>query len=233
MESYNTTKGKETNCPKCSGRGYTMEVVEDMGVFYPIVVECICMKNKRTKQEAEKNGIIPLLQYSFDNYKTWTSWQENIKNLAEENAGLKDWWFIGGQSGAGKTHISAAIANYQRKKGVKTKYIVWTDEINKLKNYEDTSYLETLKRVECLYIDDLFKRVGTNGTNGLTSPDITKTWELLNFRASNKLKTIISTELTLDEILTIDESLAGRIKQKAHKYCLSLKKDKAKNMRMI
>lgn len=233
MESYNSTKGKETRCLKCNGRGYTMEVVEEMEEFYPIVVECSCMKNKRTEQEAAASGISPLLEFSFANYNTWTDWQENIKNLAIENAGLKDWWFIGGQSGSGKTHISAAIANYQRNQGVKTKYIVWTDEINKLKNYEDTSYLESLKKIECLYIDDLFKRVGTGTTNGLTSPDITKTWELLNFRASNKLKTIISTELTLDEITAIDESLAGRIKQKAHKYCLSLKKDSTKNMRMI
>lgn len=232
MELFNKTKGTQTNCKKCNGNGYIAEVIKEFDLFYTVVKECDCTKLKRTENEAKASGVMQLLDYTFENFNTWSKWQADIKSSAEENAKLKDWFFIGGQSGAGKTHICSAIANYQRKNRIKVKYMVWTDEINKLKNYEDTSYLDAVKRVECLYIDDLFKRIGTNTQEALTSSDITKTWELLNFRASNKLKTIISTELTLEDIGEIDESLAGRIKQKSGKYVFSLKKDSTKNMRL-
>lgn len=233
MNSFNHTRGTETNCPKCKGRGYTMEVLKEFNNFYTVAVECSCMKNRKTETEVKKSGTRPLLDYSFENYNTLQDWQANIKNKAMKNAKSKDWFFLGGQSGSGKTHICSAIANYQRKNGVKVKYIVWTDEINKLKNFEDNSYMEELKRVECLYIDDFFKRPITQGNlPNLSSPDIDKTWELINFRSLNKLKTIISSELTMNDLLRVEESLGSRIKQEAGEYALSLKKDSAKNIRI-
>ncbi|MET3616758.1 DNA replication protein DnaC [Peptoniphilus olsenii] len=232
MNGFNSAIGSETNCTKCRDKGYIMQIKKENGIYYPYVTECSCIKSKKAETKAEKSGTKPLLKFSFDNFFVTHDWQKNIKNLAEENAKTKDWFFIGGQSGAGKTHICSAISNYQSRKNIRVKHIVWTDEIDKLKNFDDTSLIDELKRVECLYIDDMFKKAISDNGISLTNADITKTWELLNFRANNKLKTIISTELTHDELVKIDESLAGRIKAKAGKFVINLYRDKDKNLRL-
>lgn len=231
-DTFNSSVGHETDCKICKGKGYIMAVEVEHGRYYTYVKECRCMRDKIAKQEAKNSGTEQLLEYQFSNFYTKSEWQNNLKELAMENAKSKDWFFVGGQSGAGKTHICSAIANYQRKHGVRVKHIVWTDEIDKLKDFESTVHMDNLKMVECLYIDDMFKKVAVKDKQGLTPADITKTWELLNFRANNKLKTIISTECTFDDLVGIDESLAGRIKQKAGKYTLSLSRDIDKNMRL-
>lgn len=233
MNSFNQIYGEETNCSICKGKGYVMEVIQEMGGFYTAVRECDCMAHKIADTQAKNNGTSPLLQKTFNNFYARKDWQKNIKELAIENAKVKDWFFIGGQSGAGKTHICSAITNYQAMNNAKVKYMMWNEDINKLKDFEDTSYMKELKRVECLYIDDLFKKpLGSNGFPNLTSSDIEKTWELLNFRELNKLKTVISSELTLDKILKIDESLGGRIKQNAGKFIISLNHDQERNRRL-
>lgn len=234
MQSFNSATGKETNCDVCKGRGYVAEIIKDNNRgFYMSVKECPCMANKRNMVKAKNSGTDALLSKSFDNYIANTIWQQNIKNLAIKNSKTKDWFYIGGQSGAGKTHICSAITNYQSRNNIRVKYLVWTDEINKLKDYEDDSFMQTVKKVECLYIDDLFKKPrGINGLPNLTTADIDKTWELINFRYLNKLKTIISSELSLEQIIKIDESLGSRIKQNAREYVISLGKDVERNMRL-
>lgn len=239
MQIYNSTIGNETNCPKCKGRGYIAEVVGEKDVkgndirCYMVLRECECLSHKRENVKAKNNGIQPLLEKTFENFIAKEDWQVNIKKLAEENAKGKDWFFIGGQSGTGKTHICSAILNYQSRNHIKVKYMTWNEDINKLKDFEDNTLIEKLKRVDCLYIDDLFKKPkGQNELPNLTSPDIDKTWELINFRYLNKLKTVISSELVLEDILKIDESLGSRIKQSAGKFTISLNRDKLKNRRL-
>lgn len=50
---------------------------------------------------------------------------------------------------------------------------------------------------------------------------------------NEKLITIISSEFTLENIMKIDEAVAGRIAEKtgSEKYCLNLPKDSSKNYR--
>lgn len=232
MNSFNETPGNKTHCNKCKGKGYIMGVICRFDNYYTIVKECDCMANLKACREVKNSGMGQLLNYTFDNYRVESNWQADIKRRAMANANTKDWFFIGGQSGSGKTHICSAIANYQRSKSVRVKYIVWTDAINKLKDFEDNSYMNELKMVECLYIDDLFKKVGTKYSDGLTSSDITKTWELINHRNLNNLKTIISSEMTLIDILNVDESLGSRIKQSAKNYFVNVTEDVRKNMRI-
>ena len=81
-------------------------------------------------------------------------------------------------------------------------------------------------------IRDRFKKIGTKYSDGLTSSDITKTWELINYRNLNNLKTIISSEMTLIDILNVDESLGSRIKQSAKNYSVTVPGDVRKNMRI-
>lgn len=66
------------------------------------------------------------------------------------------WFFIGGQSGAGKTHICTAITAEFLRKGKKAHYMLWRDESMKIKSlttegekYEHAVF--KLKTVEVLF----------------------------------------------------------------------------------
>lgn len=233
--SFNNTEGTETDCKICKGKGYIMEIQQDDFLGnYTTVKECACIKRKLELQKARNSGIVPLMKKTFDNFDTKNEWQAHIKSLAIANAKSKLWFFIGGQSGAGKTHICSAITNHQSRNNVKVKYMVWTDDIKQLKNFDDDSLMYESKRVECLYIDDLFKKPKReDGLPNLTAADFDKTWELINFRYSNKLKTIISTELSIDDIIRIDESLGSRIKQNCGKYIINLNRNQERNYRLL
>ena len=144
----------------------------------------------------------------------------------------KQWFITLGQSGAGKTLISTIIANYLLLKKDKTViYITWTDFISKLKrdimsdnSNEVSNYLDDIKQVEVLYIDELLKKY--NDT------DLKYIIEIINYRYTNNLTTIISSERTIDELLEIDEATFGRIIEKAEKYIINIPKDKKKNYRL-
>ena len=153
--------------------------------------------------------------------------------LALENVKTYDWYFIGGQSGAGKTHICSAIANQLLDNGSKVEYMLWNDKVAKLKaiQLEHDTYsreINKLKSVEVLYIDDLFK---TKDGIEPSSADIKIAFEIFNWRYNNKLKTIISTEKTIMEIEQIDEAIAGRIAERAGKFALNIAKDDKRNYR--
>jgi DNA replication protein DnaC len=148
------------------------------------------------------------------------------------------WFFIGGQSGAGKTHICTAICREFLMEGKEVKYMLWRDDVVKLKNAvtdpEYESLVEKYKRVEVLYIDDLFKTgTAADGTRQRpTGADINVAFEILNFRYNDpKLLTIISSECTIDSIIDIDEATGGRIFEKA-KSSFSLKPDRSRNYRL-
>lgn len=143
-------------------------------------------------------------------------------------------FFVGGQSGCGKTHICTALATCLINRGKSTRYMLWTSEAAKLKACVNDVDYETLiwplKSVDVLYIDDLFKPTGANSQP--TSADIRLAYEIINYRYNIGDKvTIISSERTVSEICDIDEATGGRIMEQAGEYCLNVSHDKAKNWR--
>ena len=66
-----------------------------------------------------------------------------------------------------------------------------------------------------LYIDDLFK-------GNVTGADLNLAFQLINARYNDrKLITILSSELTLSEIIEQDEALGGRIYERARGFVLA------------
>lgn len=103
--------------------------------------------------------------------------------------------------------------------------------IQSLKSKKFTSdadyYEELLPLVNCkvLYIDDLFK-------GKVLDQDLAIIWELIDDRYTSGKKTIISSEMDLSEIARLDESLAGRINQRAGKFVINIEKNKEFNRRL-
>lgn len=93
--------------------------------------------------------------------------------------------------------------------------------------------MDTYKRVEVLYIDDLFKtgRDKDNNPQRPTAADINAAFEIINARSLDpELLTIISSECTTNDLLDIDEATGGRICEKAQVF--SIAPDRTRNYRL-
>ena len=229
-------------CDKCNNRGGFLEIrmidLGDRKEPYEFYVECECQMtraNLRSNQKrTEASGLKDLLTKSFDNFNANTTELKEIKAKAFENVDVKNWFFIGGQSGAGKSHISAAIAKTLLNKRFQVKYSIWLNdfrELNFLQNERGqyNARIHQLKNVQVLLIDDFFK---TKRGEEISNADVQVAYEVLNHRYNENKKTIISSELTINEIMKLDEALAGRIVEKGKPYIFNISRDVKKNYRL-
>jgi DNA replication protein DnaC len=177
--------------------------------------------------------------YTFDKFVASEPWQKSIKAAAMDYADNPEgWFFLGGQSGAGKTHLCTAICREFLLAGKRVMYMLWRDEIVKLKAMVNDSdeyreLIDRYKHADVLYIDDLFK-TGKDKDNIVQKPtaaDVNVAFEIINYRYNNHdLKTIISSECTEDELLDIDEAIGGRIYERAKTFTIA--KNRERNYRI-
>lgn len=241
IDTLNAADGNLTgyDCLICKNKGVTYHLENG----YEISRECECMAIRRSAWNIEKSGLKSLLnKYIFENFIPAEQWQKDFKSDAlrfiDDHQGK--WFYAGGQVGAGKTHICTAIVSEFLKKGVAARYMLWRDEIVKIKAIvnDDVDYanaVNPLKIAPVLYIDDFFKT--SNDERGNKKPptagDINVAFEILNYRYNNdKLVTIISSERTVDELLSCDEAVGSRIYQRTKDYCWVIGQDKDKNYRL-
>lgn len=252
VDSYNASEGDlhlldGYNCEKCKNKGFIAELShnESYGYYSETLVPCKCNKIRNAIRRLERSGLKDVVKkYTFASYEAAEGWQQTIKEKAEafcRQLDSGDWFFIGGQSGAGKTHICTAIAVKCIKAGQNVKYMLWRDEIARIKAIVNEPELyrqamDELKQTDVLYIDDLFK----GGKDELgrykppTAADVNAAFEIINYRYNTNRLTIISSERTLTDLNAIDEAIAGRIAEKSKPggYCISLRPDAKKNWRM-
>jgi DNA replication protein DnaC len=249
---YNNSEGNLNdsdgyNCDLCKNKGWIAEVQrnEQFGYYSEVHTPCKCQKARQAIRRLNRSGLKNVVKdYTFDKYETPDAWQQTIKQTALRfcKDELNNWFYIGGQSGAGKTHICTAIAVHYIKHDKEVRYMLWRDEINRIKpvinDAEQYRELVTpLKEADVLYIDDLFKN-GKDKQGNVEPPtaaDVQLAFEIINYRYNNpNLVTIISSERTLVELNDIDEAIAGRIAERAKEsgYCINLRKDKSRNWRM-
>lgn len=237
------------SCEKCKNKGYiaVVQYNEQFGYYSETLTACKCQRVRKAIHRLERSGLKDVVKkYTFDTYQTPDKWQEHIKQTAMRfcHDDQHNWFFIGGQSGAGKSHICTAIAVHYIKQGLDVRYMVWRDEIDRMKGMmmdqpeQYSRIMQELKETPVLYIDDLFKE-GTDSKTGQTvkpsGADVRKAFEIINHRYNkNGLITIISSERTLSDLLTIDEAFAGRIAEYAKEggYLINLKKDSSRNWRL-
>ena len=221
------------DCQKCKNRGY-INVVSGTEIIWRI---CPCKKVRESIERIRRSGLEKSIkQMTFDTYKTPNKWQENALELAKKYVadGTDQWFFMGGQSGMGKTHLCTAISAALLNTGRELHYMRWVDESKEIKSLVNdySKYQERinfLKKVDLLYIDDLFKP--QQGT-APSSADVNLAFEILNHRLSNNLQTIISSERTLTDLIEVDEALGSRIYQMSKDFCINSSRDPSKNYRL-
>jgi DNA replication protein DnaC len=112
---------------------------------------------------------------------------------------LDGWVVLQGGYGCGKTHLAAAIANHAVGLGVPTLFLTVPDLLDSLRytfQSETESFEERFEQVRSaplLVLDDL-------GTQNATDWAREKLFQILNHRHTNRLPTVLTTNLPLDQI---------------------------------
>lgn len=243
-DSFNASEGNlherdGYQCKVCHNKGYLMKAVQTLsGYWVTAAYDCKCAPIRRTILRMRKSGLKDIIKdYTFDKFYADEPWQKTIKEAAQEYAkNPEGWYFIGGQSGCGKTHVCTAICRELLLEGKAVVYMLWRDDISKIKAVanepERDELINKFKKAEVLYIDDLFKTgKATDGAKQRPTPaDINAAFEIINHRYNEKLPTIISSECTIDDLLDIDEATGGRIFERARAF--SMKQDRSRNYRL-
>jgi DNA replication protein DnaC len=237
VQWYNETKGNlheedGIECSKCNNKGL-IEYIKD-GTTY--MTHCECVKKRNIVKRAKNSGLGEYINKRSNDYKVTNDWQQQNFNLmvdyCKTQADTPNWFAALGQSGGGKTLMCSIIANHLLFNLNKTVvYITWTDFISRLKRdvmsdgaNKVTEYLENIKNVEVLFIDELLKKYNET--------DLKYIIEIINYRYTNNLKTIITSERNIDELLDIDEATFGRMIEKCETYVIDIPKDRSKNYRL-
>lgn len=242
------TKGtqKYYDCPICNNRGIFFNI-DDNG--YMTSKPCKCMAIRRAYKQMENDGVLEQVKScNFDNYNVNTIWQKSLKELALAFCGDTNAKGIAllGQSGIGKSHLCCATFDKltMASLGIKvepsqpiSRYVSWNKEVKRLiglmfsneKDYQEE--MEELEKVPILYIDDFFKPFRNEMP---TKQVLSIAFDLLEYRKNQKgLKTIISSELTISDICSIDEATGSRLVEiTSDKYIANIKKDSSRNVRI-
>jgi len=128
----------------------------------------------------------------------------NLKKAVELCRGYaqrpEDWLVLTGEYGCGKTHLAAAIANEQVRRGEPVLFVVVPDLLDHLRaTYSPDSPVrfdkrfEEVRRAPLLVLDDL-------GTQSASPWAQEKLYQLFNHRYNARLPTIITTSLEIEQV---------------------------------
>ncbi len=126
---------------------------------------------------------------------------ERAFHLAQDFAEKpRGWLVLSGTYGCGKTHLAAAIGNFQASQGQPPLFVVVPDLLDHLRSTfspnSSTSYdeiFEEVRTARLLILDDL-------GTQSATPWAREKLYQIFNHRYTAELATVITTASRLDEI---------------------------------
>ncbi|MGG1712500.1 ATP-binding protein [Bacillus licheniformis] len=207
--------------------------------------QCDCVRRKRIARLMAVSGITEEFEkLIFGNFKTegkpklikdaYDCAVEYFKDFEKIRGDRSNSIALLGQPGSGKTHLLTAIMNNLiKKKSVHCLYFPYVEGMGDLKKDFDQleTKLDAMRKVEVLFIDDLFKPVYVTTSEGRIKKPRATEWQIeqiqsiVNYRYLNHLPLLVSSELTTDELLDIDEALGSRIHQMCRDYTVIIKGD--------
>ena len=176
-------------------------------------------KQRQIKARMERNGLYERLKSCrFETYGMKSEWQRRARGsvIAFTQSVLNGghgWLYVGGQSGAGKSHLCLASVGVLLNHGI----LVWCESFPDLfRTLKDKKYgqqseeskriLKRVKTEPVLYVDDFLKEFEKKDSSFL--------FEIIDFRYNSNLTTIISSEFHLSQVYELNEAVGGRIKEK-------------------
>ena len=203
----------DPNCPHCKGIGYLRTDVPVGHPEFGKVEICVCRRGKVTDAIRQRlftlSHLDELKELTFESFKPRgrkglgemqsTSIEVAYNQARHYAQNLKGWLMLQGGYGCGKTHLAAAIANFAVTMGVPTLFLTVPDLLDALRfayGSEDTTFEERfdqIRNAHLLVLDDF-------GTQNATGWAQEKLFQIVNYRYINKLSTVVTTNLSLDEI---------------------------------
>lgn len=195
------------------------------------MVFCECRERKQYERILKNSGISEAFRKkSFRNYsdkgidilkKAKKKAVNYIKKFDEIRNTEKNSIAFLGQVGAGKTHLSIAIANNLMSKNIGVLYMQYREDIVKIKQVanDEINYSNAInpyKNASVLLIDDLFKKATYKdrlGNEILNDADARVMFEIINYRYLKRAPIIVSSEYTVNKLLDLDEAIGSRIIQ--------------------
>lgn len=208
-------------CPQCHGAGFLRRDVPldhpDFGKAFP----CDCILDESRESQLQRlqrySSLGPLTRLTFANLleqgrssnpRDRELFRMLVRDARAFAEGPSGWLLIHGPSGAGKTHVAAAIANRCLERGQPALFVVVPDLLDHLRAAyspsSDLNYgqlIEQVRNAPVLILDDL-------GTQNATPWAQEKLFQVLNYRYNAQLPTIVTTNLGLERI---DERLRMRL----------------------
>jgi DNA replication protein DnaC len=200
-------------CPHCNGLGFIRHEVPvdhaDFGKLFPCTCRLEEMEARRSQELRRLSNLEGLSHYTFDRFvpqghslnpETRQNLQ-NAFNLAREFADQpKGWLILIGGFGCGKTHLAASIANERTARNYPALFVNVPDLLDHLRaTFSPTSTVsyderfDTIRSAPLLILDDL-------GTENATPWASEKLYQILNYRYSAQLPTVITSNHRLEEI---------------------------------
>jgi DNA replication protein DnaC len=206
----------ESACQLCGGAGFLHPKLQSGEPDYTRVVPCKCTQGEsqearvlRLRQDSGDLGLKLLRSMTFENFdhrrvNLPLEQQHNLGDayklawrFAENPVG---WVVFQGTNGCGKTHLAAAIGNYQIHEGRPVLFKVVPDLLDYLRaafspdsKISSDELFERVKNVPLLILDDFGEQAGTPWAQE-------KLYQLINHRYNDRLPMVITTCLPLVDI---------------------------------
>jgi len=174
---------------------------------------CTCRQKEATASSFNRlyhlSNLEAFEEMTFDNFKIQgrlglsddqvMSLKSGLSHASLFAKELKGWIMFSGGYGSGKTHLAAAIANFDVSLNVPTLFLTVPDLLDWLRFAYDSpdssfeSRFNEIRNIRLLVLDDL-------GTQNATPWAEEKLFQIINHRYVNKLATVITTNQQMDEI---------------------------------
>jgi DNA replication protein DnaC len=211
--TLSTEQEAQETCPICKGIGYLRADVPvghpDFGQLVPCTCQLAELAQRRVTTLRTLSNLDLLSRMNFETFipdvpglppdkQANLRWAyEEAREFAETPEG---WLVLKGGFGCGKTHLTAAIANYCVERGQPVLFITIPDLLDHLRatfsptsptNYD--ARFDEIRTAPILILDDL-------GTESSTTWAQEKLFQIFNYRYNARLPTVVTTNHELEEI---------------------------------
>lgn len=216
IESHSHLKPElagDPDCPHCGGLGYVRAEHPLGHPDFGKVEVCSCRKDEVGRHARQRLYAISRLNelkgLTFENFEPrgriglparQADSLEQAFNQAQHFAqSMQGWLLLQGNYGSGKTHLAAAIANFAVEIGLPTIFITVPDLLDTLRysfSAPDESFeqrFEEIRQAPLLILDDF-------GTQNATAWAQEKLFQIINYRYTNHLPLVVTTNLNINQI---------------------------------
>lgn len=203
----------DPDCPHCGGQGYVRAEHPLGHPDFGKVEICSCRKEEVGRRARQRLYAISRLNelkgLTFENFEPrgrvglaarQADSLEQAFNQAQHFAqSMEGWLLLEGGYGSGKTHLAAAIANFAVEIGLPTIFITVPDLLDTLRySFSSSDHgfeerFEEIRQAPLLILDDF-------GTQNATSWAQEKLFQIINYRYTNQLPLVVTTNLSMDQV---------------------------------